>query len=326
MRKLLLTTTVLLATAFAAHAAPIERQLDIVVTAEGDQSWRNLLQWSRSTTRQRYELSTTLRSDGRRYADNLLDTDPVKRMEIKQEYLTRRGLERLKRENGGKLPKAGGQLQAFANSAPTEIMGCRGESECNQLLAERFAALSALEQNTTEELEAFLRVSPNDPAGRYLYFFGYAGCRNRIHITSHSHFEGEQAFDKERKKLVPFVMDRNADAHGNEREQQDLCWRYTGTVDTTSGEVFLENTFIPSPRGVTVYAAGKNTQRREEDLPVPVQLLDWTSGVLRQARDTGAEAKAFRFTRPLDGNASVLGDFDGTLKATLSWSFKAARP
>jgi hypothetical protein len=317
------TVTALLFASCVAQASPLERQLDFVVTAEGEQSWRNALQWSKSRTKQRYEISTTLRSDGRRYADNLLDTDPDRRMEIKREYLTRRGLERLKRENGGKLPKPG-QLQAFADSAQTQIMDCRGESECNLLLAERFAALAALEQNTTEELEEFLRMPANDPAARYLYFFGYHGCPNRIQISSHSHFEGEQAFDKEKKKLVPFVMDRNANASGSEAEQKALCWRYTATVDTKSGAIFLENAFIPSPRGVTLYTAGKNTTRKDEDLPIPVQVLDWTSGVLRQAKEAGAETQVFRFTRPLDGNASVLGDFDGSLKATMTWSFKNA--
>jgi len=321
-----LAAAALLFASGAAPAAPIERPLQLLVTVEGAQSWRNALQWSKSTTRQRYDLSTRLRSDGRLYPDNLLDTDPERRMAIKQEYLTRRGLERLKRENGGKLPRRSGELQRFANGAQSQIMACRGESECTLELAERFAALSALEQYSTEELEAFLQPSADDGPGRYLYFFGYAGCPNRIHITSTSHFQGEQAFDKEKKKLVPFVMDRNADAAGSESEQKGLCWRYTATVDTQSGTIFLENAFLPSPRGTTVYTAGKNTTRKDEDLPIPVQVLDWTSAVLRQARDAGAEAKAFRFTRPLDGNASVLGDFDGSLKATLTWSFRTATP
>ena len=308
-----------------AGAATIERQFKMTVTADGTQTWKNALQWSKGSTAQRYEIDTHLRSDGVLYADNLLDPDPQKRVAIKAEYLTLRGLRSLKLENGGKLPGNAKQLDDFATNAQAAVLSCRGDQDCSNVIAERFAAIAALQENSVEELEAYLEENEVPINGRFLYFFGYTACPTRLRLSYRSEVEGAQAFDKKKENLIPFRTKRNADMPGSAAEQASICKRYTATIDTKTGGMSIENAYIPSAVGITVSAMGDITNRKEESLPVPVQVLDWVSAQLRQAQDTGSKVETFRFTRPMDGNASLLGDFDGELKATLSWSFKQAQ-
>ena len=70
----------------------MDRQLRIVITPDGAQDWRNELQWYKASTQQRYELTTTLRSDGKLEGANLLDPDTTRRLAIKTEYLRRKGV------------------------------------------------------------------------------------------------------------------------------------------------------------------------------------------------------------------------------------------
>lgn len=323
-RFLLICATPLLSfSAGFASAAPIEKQFSMVLSVVGDQTWKNELQWSKGNTEQRYEIETRLRSDGLLYAENLLEPDPQKRMGIKAEYLTLRGLRALKRENGGKLPTDPKQLEDFANNAQAAVLHCQDDQDCSNVVSERFAAIGALQQNSVEELEAYLKENETPVNGRYLYFFGYAGCPTTLRLQYRSHVEGAQAFDKKKEKLVPFRTDRSADMPGTAEEKATVCKRYVATIDSKTGEVFLENAYIPTAVGTTTSTLGEITSRKQDSFPVPVQALDWTSAQLRRTKDNGSASQDFRFTRPMDGNATLLGVVDGTLKANLSWSFKS---
>lgn len=306
----------------AEAATPIERRLDLTVTIDGEQSWRNVLQWSKGSTRQRYDISVNLHSDGRLYPENLLDPDITKRLAVREEFLTRRGLEDLRRRNGGKLPTAAQAAQLYSKGSTTENIACKGDDLCTGPLAERFAALAALEANSIEDLEAFLDEGDHQPNGRYYYFLGDTRCQARFHGTQQSHVEGMQANDRKKEKLVPFVFDRKADSRGTPDELAALCRRYLITLDTQTGDMYLENAFLPSPQGTTVTKHGDVALTKQGPLPIPVQALDWTSEVVRKTKEAGSAKVSLPFTRPLDGNATVLGDFTGTLKIDMSWSFK----
>ncbi|MDB5985201.1 MAG: formylglycine-rating enzyme family protein [Nevskia sp.] len=309
-------------TAHRAHAASIDRQFELKISLSAEQSWRNLLQYSKGTTAQEYEMSTRLRSDGIRYADNLLDLDTPHRLEIKQDYLTRQGLLRLKQENGGKLPGSAEDVKKFTDRMQERGLVCNDDGDCDTETAERFAALTALQNNSPQVLEEFL-VPPVNPDGSgFFYFFGYGGCPNRLHITNTTHIAGMRAFDRDRKNLRPFALDRSADSNGSPIEQKALCQRYTITLDAKRGTMFVENTYIPSPRGTTRRTLDGNSASSDDNLPVPAEVLDWTTAKLRQTQAAGSATENLRVTTPLDGDRTVLGDFDGTLKVTLSWSFK----
>ena len=326
MRKVLAVLLLLLPIESQAGAAfqPIERNLRYTLDVDAQQQWRNDKQWSKSTSRQRYEIATRLRSDGRLYADNLLDPDTEQRTRIKSEYYIYQGLLRLKSEYGGRLPSLA-ELGGKAPTKPPQADGrCMEALSCGNETAERYAALTAMQHNSAEELEAFV-ASYDEPGGRYRYFRGYPACPNQIKLTHTAHFEGEQAFDREKKKLQPFSLDWTADSRGNAIEQRALCEHYVVVVDEQTQTVFVENLFIPSARGTSVLTISGKSESREADLPVPSEVLAWTQEQIGRSRDRLSQQASLRITRPLDGNATVLGAFDGTAKVKIDWVFEAAK-
>lgn len=300
-----------------------ERQLRYTLDVDAQQQWRNDKQWSKSTSRQRYEIATRLRSDGRLYSDNLLDPDTEQRTRIKSEYYIYQGLLKLKSEYGGRLPSLA-ELGTRAPTKPPQADGsCMEAMSCGAETAERYAALTAMQHNTAEELEAFI-ASYDEPGGRYRYFRGYPGCPNTLKLTHAAHFEGEQAFDREKKKLQPFTLDWKADSRGNAVEQRALCEHYVVVVDEQTKAVYVENLFIPSARGSSVLTVSGKSESREADLPVPSEVLAWTQEQVSLSRDRVSKQASLRITRPLDGNATVLGAFDGIAKVKLDWAFEPA--
>jgi hypothetical protein len=178
-------------------------ELRMLITVDAKQSWRADAQWSEANTQQRYELTTRLRSDGRLYTDNLLEPDTERRMRIKAEYYTYKGLVRLIDDNGGQLPDLAAATQSMLHDSMGQHRDCMDAADCPSEVAERFAALSALQSNTREDLLAFIR-SFDDPEARYRYLLGYAGCPNKLSLQSTAHIEGMQARDRDHKKIKPF--------------------------------------------------------------------------------------------------------------------------
>ncbi|GAC1633281.1 MAG: hypothetical protein NVS9B10_28470 [Nevskia sp.] len=311
----------------AAAPKPVERQFELRMTLTGTQRWKNELQSTEATTAQDYALSTRLRSNGFLYSDNLLDTDQQARLEIKQQYYARQGLLRLKAENGGQLPATVEDVTRLGERYRENSL-CKDDFECNNRSIERIAAITAIRSNTRQALEEFLAAPGGADEPRYLYFFGYAGCPTRIHVSYAVHVEGRRAYDKEKKKLVPYSLERKADTPGNDVDRKTLCEKYIATVDTKTGTVYVENLFIPSPPGSSERHIDSSVEKLALDLPPPAELLNWSSAKLRENRDSGHEKVVLPLTTPLDGDRTVQGRFDGQLNLDFSWSFKpvAATP
>ena len=300
----------------------LERQLDVHITVQGEQTWKNVLQHTQGTTMQDYVLSTRLRSDGVLYGDNLLDPEQSSRLLIKQQYLARRGLIQLKALNGGKLPHTAEELAALTARVRAAMPDCVGDERCGGEVVERSAALDALQNNSAEDLDALIAAPATGEAARWLYFFGYAGCPNRMHMSNETHIAGQRAYDHARKSLVPWSLDRSANTDGSAGDRAALCLQYTATVDIRTGEVYVENLYVPSPPGITVRTINRSVEHREEDLPVPSEVLAWTTARLLRTREAASFSEVLPAHVPLDGDYTVLGHFDGELHTTLSWSFK----
>lgn len=310
--------------ATAVQAAGVERQLEISIAIDGQQTWRNGLQWSKATTTQRYELVTRLRSDGKLQGANLLDPDMNRRIAIKQEYLRRKGLEEAKRANGGTLPipKTDEETKQVSAQAQREMFNCNGDPDCMSAVVRRYSAIFASAAAPDGVATgAGAAGALLDQPGRYLFFFGYEGCPNHIHASQSTHIEGEEAFNRARTSLVPFTLQRDADSAGDAADRKSLCWRYTAVVDTLDQQLFLDNVYLPSPHGASLRTVHNSPQRSEEDLPPLAEALDWTSQTLRQAAESGAASEILNMGQPLDGNSTVGGRFEGPAKVTLTWSF-----
>jgi hypothetical protein len=312
----------------AAHSAPLERRLELSLDIEGQQDWHNGLQWSKATTRQHYELATTLRSDGVLRGANLLDLDMDRRLAIKQEYLRRQGLEEAKRANGGSipLPKTDEDKKRLSDQVQLEMFNCKGDPDCMYAVVRRYSAVLATAGTPGAPADNGAGATLLDGPGRFLFFFGYDGCPNQMHSTQATHTEGARAYDRARKNLVPFTSERNGDSTGNAADRKSLCWRYTAVIDTQDNKLFLDNVYLPSAHGSTIFTERGSPQTQEEDLPPLSEAMSWASQSLRQADASGATTATVNLSQPLDGNATVLGTFEGTAKLRLKWSFLPAAP
>ncbi|MDB5986493.1 MAG: hypothetical protein JWR16_1546 [Nevskia sp.] len=318
-----LLSGLLLAAPLAVRAAELDRQLELKIDIEGQQTWKNALQSSKGSTKQHYELVTRLRTDGKLQGANLLDPDFDRRMAIKQEFLKRKGLEQAKR-NGAvmNVPHTEEEKRLASAQVQQDMYKCNGDPDCMSSVVERYSAIFAQAAEDSEKPgKPNIGAQLLDQPGRYLFFFGYDGCPNRIHAVQTTHIEGEQAFDKAKKNLVPFSLQRDADSSGNAADQKSLCRRYTIVVDTEDNKIFVENVYLPSPLGVSVSTLNGHSDRQERELPLVEELLDWLTQTLKTAKASGNASATLRLTRPFDGNASVGGLFDGAAKVTLSWSF-----
>lgn len=302
-----------------AFAAPAQRTLEFKLTIDGTQDWHNGQQWGKSSTEQRYAVSAQLRSDGRLYADNLLDPDLTRRMQIKNDWYLYQGLLELKAENGGKLPVAAGAGRTELSAESLAASGGMVSPTLANASPQRLTALQALQDRKPEELESFMRRY-DQPGGQWMYFEGFAGCANSLLITYQSKFEGDVA--KKAGNKAPFDMQWNADSQGTPEQRQSLCRRYVATYNPTTDTLFVENVYLPSPHGTSVRHEFGRTEREEVDLPPMSEAMGWANSTLKQARSTGKASTTLPIIGALDGRDVVLGHFEGTAAVTLDWSFR----
>lgn len=293
-------------------AAPVDRRLEISVSLEGQQDWRNALQWSKATTQQSYDFSTTLRSDGQLEGANLLDMDLDTRLAIKTEYLRRKGAAKLKAAG---IDPASPNLQSeISNRMQRDNFACKGDAICIGETSSKYAELmAAAVQPDNSELFA------GEP--RYLFFFGYPGCANKIRSVNRYQASGETAYGRKKDKIFPYALSYDGDYAGSAMDQTSMCRYFTVVLDTKEQKMFVENIYIPASRGKVVRTEFEKTTNSEADLPTPDPLQGWMNGLLRHAALSGTSSTTLPLNLPLDGNSTVLGNFTGEAKVTMKWAF-----
>ena len=262
----------------------IEREFEFRLTIEGRQNWKNGAQATEATTKQEYVVRIALRSDDFLYSDNLLDADQAQGLEIKPQYYARKGLTALKALNGGKLPES---AEALADRYQKAGLFCFDSYVCNNRAIERLAALNALNSNTEEELEEFLKAPGIADVPRYLYFFGYANRRVSIQVKHDVQVKATRAFDRDQKKLEPYGLSRTADTAGSDEPQRPGPADRRGTAATA--------------------VRGAELDQRK---------------AARHPADSLKETLSLPLNAPLDGDYTVQGSFSGSAKVSFAWSFK----
>lgn len=301
---------------------PSERELHIVATVEAAQDWKKNDpeypgdQWSKGTTKQRYEIRTRLRSDGRLEVRNLLDPNPTKRMEAKTIHLARQVKRQMEAE--GKpfnIPRTPAEKQALSGKAMAEIVACAGDFTCNYETQTKYAAIFAAMENP-EMLE-----EDTEP-GRYLYFLPYKGCPEASRVQLTMAIDGVR-YNKTADKFLPFSERRSADSV-NTSDGLALCRHMLAVIDTKDPQqpMWQETIFVPRPEGITEYTESKHTAREKQPQPMPTAPLDWMTEMLRHAKPEGTLSASLPLPLALNGNQTVLGLFTGTAKVTMQWSFK----
>jgi formylglycine-generating enzyme required for sulfatase activity len=298
-----------------------ERVFEIHLSIHGQQTWSKPPQHAVGVTDQEVVLGTRLRSDGVLYHDNLLDPDPAVRIEVKERYYMRQGLLRIKAMNGGKLPTSPEEIARLADQIEAGLTDCMANPQCAGEAVYRAAGLEALRNNPARDLETLVAAPASGVAARWLYYFGYSGCPGHIHITNRTHVMGERSIMLGGSRMVPWIVDRFADSQGSEEDRQQLCQRYVATADVRTGDVYVENLYIPSVPGVTVRSRGGNEKRADDNLSVPAEVLTWSGDKLRKTRETAELNDSLPANAPFDGDYTILGHFDGAIQVKLNWSF-----
>lgn len=306
-----LAVSLLVATG-AAQAADVDRYFSVLITVDGNQNWRNALQWSKATTTQRYEFGTGLRSDGKLWGGNINDLDQDRRMVIKTEYLRQKGMSTIRAS--GFDPNSPTLQQDLSTRAQKDSFGCAGDSVCISEVGARYAAMMAA------------AVEPPNPGAlggdpRYQIFGGYPGCPNKIHDTQQSDTTGETAWGRKKDHIYPYTLKTTADYAGSDTDRKSMCTFFNVVIDTTEQQMYVDNVYVPSARGRILRTEFGKTSDTEGDLPVPPAVLEWVNATLRKAPLSGKADTTVPLTLPLDGNSTVLGAFEGSAKVHLEWSF-----
>lgn len=305
-----------------AMAAAVERELHFVATVEAEQTWKKNdpkypgEQWSKGSTRQRYELTTRLRSDGKLEVRNLLDPDLDQRLEAKTIHLARQAKKYLEQPGQTiRIPQTPAEKSELMRHMQEQLMSCKGEPTCGHETTMRFAAIMAA-IDYPEALEE------DTVPGRYLYFLSYKGCPEKSRITLTMAIEGVR-YNKTSDKFVPFSERRSADTI-DASDGLALCAHFTAVIDTEDSNqpMWQETVFVPRPEGVTEYTENGHTSRTNEPQPMPTAAIEWMNEVLRHAAPTGSASTTLPLPLSLNGNSTWLGLWTGTVRVSMQWSFK----
>lgn len=311
----------------AGAQAPVERELKLLVTVEATQDWKKNdpqypgEQWSKAVASQRWELRTRLRSDGVLQAQDLLDPDLDTRMWAKTAHLARQAKKMLDRPGQHfQLPRTEAEKAAFMRQLQQRSIACQGDMVCRRDLTMESAAIMAAIQNP-ELLE------PDSEPGRFLYFLPFARCAEQSRVQLSLAIEGVR-YNKSSDKLVPFKEVREADTVNASDDGLALCEHFVATVDTQDPERRMrqETIFIPRPVGTTRYTESGHTSTTPEPQPLIGAALDWVNLELRHAPLSGTRQATLPLPLSLNGNSTWLGQWTGSAKVTLQWSFDEVQP
>lgn len=308
------------------QAAPVDYRLKLVATVDATQDWLKNdpknpgRQWSKGSTRQRYEIITQLRTDGVRQVRNLLDPDVEARLEAKTIHLARQAKKAIE-ASGGRLilPKTPADEAALAKRFQNEVLACKGDAECNAALNLEYAAIYAA-MAYPEAME------PDEDEGRYLYLLPYKGCPGTSRVQLTMNIAGER-YNKTLDRLLPFEEKRSADTV-NASDGRSLCSHFTVVLDPEDARrpLWVENVHVPSPVGVTEFIESGHTSRATEPQPMPTAALEWITETLRHAPASGKASATLPLSLSLNGNSTWLGLWTGSANVTLEWSFLPVPP
>jgi len=301
-----------------AESAPFTfRAVAVDIEVEAQQQWDNAPQWARTRTHQRYRFETVLRSTGTLEGANLLDPDLRRRTALKAEYVRRSGMAQIKA--AGIDPAVPGLVERLDQALEKKIQHCGADADCAVRAQMEFAPLMAA-ASLPDHHELF------DGEARYLFFFGYPGCANKVNSEGEFHLKGEATRTGKADRLKPFVLEILATSQGSPEEQVSLCERFTMVIDTKTGDIQIENVYLPAARGPMTRVQYGNTLTRDQEIPIPPPLQGWANSVLRSARATGRAEANLPLNLPLDGDSSVLGTWTGEATAKIRWSVAPLDP
>ncbi len=301
--------------AFAAQ--PDTRTFEIKVSFEGAQDWSNPPQWYKASSTQSFVVRTELYSSGKRYAANLLDVDMQQRMKIKAEFQRQRALATLRAEG---IDTAAGDLQQrISERMDQEISECQQDMNCMARVSMKYAA--PMSAAMAPDNSALFEGEP-----RYAYYQPFEGCQSFVKGSISISAKGETNRSKLRKKekVYPFALEmKGVESTSVEQKDRPLCSYFLIVLDEHAQKMYVENVFLPDVRGSAHRLEfGEQSHDDNASVPMAAPIQPWVNANLRDAAPLqGNMAERLPLPLPLDGNATILGNFEGHGNAKMSWSF-----
>tara|TARA_R110000787_G_scaffold12074_41_gene39400 strand:- start:4787 stop:5761 length:975 start_codon:yes stop_codon:yes gene_type:complete len=302
--------------AFAAQ--PETRTFEIKVSFEGAQDWSNPPQWYKASSKQKFLVRTELYSNGKRYAANLLDVDMQKRMKIKAEFQRQRGLATLRAE--GIDTSSSNLQQRISERMDQEITACQQDMSCVAQVSMKYA--ESMSAAMAPDNSALFEGEP-----RYAYYQPFEGCQSFVKGSIIISAKGETNRSKlrKKKKVYPFALEmKGMESTSVEQKERPLCSYFLIVLDESAQNMYVENVFFPDVRGSAHRLEfGEQSHNENASVPMAAPIQPWVNSQLRDAAALqGSMSKNLSLPLPLDGNATILGNFDGEGKATMTWSFR----
>lgn len=298
-------------------AQPETRTFQIKVDFAGHQDWRNPPQWYKGSTLQHFSLSTELYSNGKLHAANLLEVDMPLRLQIKAEFQRQRGLTALSAKGIDVTPE--GLQDRVSAQMDQEISECQQDINCVSRVSLEYAGL--LSASMAPDNSHLFEGEP-----RYAYYFPFEGCKGDLDGRISISVKGETNRSKlrKKKKVFPFELEMTGVHHVPvEQQGRMLCSFFLIVVDTKTQRMYVENVLFPQIRGTEDRLEfEQRTQNDNASVPAVSPLQPWVNANLREAAPfSGRLTEILQLPLPLDGNATILGKFEGEGEAKMEWSF-----
>lgn len=295
------------------------------ITVDGQQSWRNGSDWSKSTTRETYHIVTSVKSDGE--PDSVNTKDP----QFAQKQMAKAArVQAAVQKAQGRSPAAApptqeayiAQQKALAEQMQKAQVACKGNQSCLVQAAMQMSQQSAaIPQPGMPIASAADDAAENESEddARFLNYFGYEGCPTQIAIKVEQRSEGAYA---DVAGMIPWTTTQTADSKGTDHDRMMQCLAATTVYDFKSKTIFTDGFGTPGLRG-RYHSKDKlqgETVNDNAEINGSKEALEWVSQLLRQAPASGSKSTVLKPREA--GKGSDGATTDGQIKVSVTWRFE----
>lgn len=295
----------------------------VEITVEGQRSWRNGSDWSKSTTLERYKIVTSVKSDG---PDSVNTKDP----QFAQKQMAKAArVQAAVQKAQGRSPTAApptqeayiAQQKALAEQMQKAQVACKANQACLMQAAMQMSQQSAAIPQPGMPMGSAADEGGDDESEddeRFLNYFGYEGCPTEIAIKVEQRSEGAYA---DVAGMIPWTTTQTANTKGTDHDRKMQCLAATTVYDIKSKTIFTDGFGTPGVRGryVSKDKLHGETVNDNAEIKGSVEALEWVSQLLRQAPASGSKTTVLEPREA--GKGSDGATTDGQIKVSVTWRF-----
>jgi len=290
-------------------AATTEKRVRLTVelSVEGDSSWQQAGDSSKSRTQRQYKLVTYLRSDGELREFNTKDPQYAQQMMDRAAMVQAR----VAKAQGRQAPQAL-TMQQMAERAQQVKASCGENRDCLMRAAMELSTVRVLPAGGSAAPLPDTLDTPLEP--RYLSYHGFDGCGAQFHEVVNDQAEGQYA---DVQGPVPWRSTSKADGGLKPDALRLLCLNHSLVLDTKTNTFMTDaGLFVPETSGRHTRIERGRTEAHEGDIQAIASVGNWLAERTRQAGRSGTAQVAL----PVTGKGP--GQVQGTLNLKLSWKLE----